>query len=341
MITLTRFLITGAIVLLWSQNSAAQLGSTANATPTGPAAKMPADTTTKVAPSQAVITVHGVCNGSKNMTAADANGCATVITREQFENLEQALHPGAEMPATARNNLAKLYAEYVTIEAATRKAGMEDTAEFREFTNWMRVLAASEYYRRKLQEKLSNPPQEEIDAYYKQHLADYEVAHVARVLVPRENALAPNKDEFDKQALQAANTAQANLAKGLDPKEVQTNVYASLGLHEPPPVDLGKQRRKDFVAEEATEVFSLNSGEISKVQTESKSYVIYKVLSRETPSEENLKSHISAQLTQQKFTETMKALVSGAQVDLNEGYFGPPNAADTEPVRSPHTMVTH
>jgi hypothetical protein len=112
-----------------------------------------------------VITVRGVCGESKEKIPTEAGPCTTVITREQFENLMQALQPGEDFPARARNNLARLYAEYLTVEAATRKAGMEDRAEFREFMNWMRVLAASEYYRRKLQEKFSSPPQEEIDAY--------------------------------------------------------------------------------------------------------------------------------------------------------------------------------
>ncbi len=116
-----------------------------------------------VAPSQPVITVHRACGESKATPAADsANPCIAVVTREQFENLVQALHPGEALPSAARNNLAKLYAEYLAVEVAADESGMEDTAEYREFMNWMRALAASEYYRRKLQQKLSSPPREEI-----------------------------------------------------------------------------------------------------------------------------------------------------------------------------------
>ena len=336
---LTQLSLAGALTLFLFQNPAK--GPDSKPLPPGVAAgtKTSVDKPETIAPEKAVITVHGVCDAS-NGKATIPGACVTVVTREQFENLMRALHPGQDLPANARNNLGKLYAEYITIEAATHKAGMEDTAEFGEFMKWMRVLAATEYYRRKLQQKYSNPSQHEIDAYYQEHLAEYETAHLARVLVPRENASAAN-DEFDKKALQAAGTAQAGLAQGLDPTEVQKSVYATLGLQQPPAVDVGRLRRKDLAAEEATEVFSLKSGEVSKVQTEPKSYVIYKVLSRETASEESLKDLMSSKITQQKYTETMKSLVDSAKVDLNERYFGPARAADTEPVRSPHTIVTH
>jgi hypothetical protein len=336
--TVAKLLLAGGISLLWFQNATQNPGGKTSEASTGPDTKA---TAAAVAPSQPVITVHGVCEEGKEKGAADASACVTVITREQFEKLEQALHQGQELPANARRNLGKLYAEYTTIEAATRKAGMEDTAEFHEFMKWMRAVAVSEYYRRKLQEKLSNPPQQEIDAYYQQHLADYETVHVARLLIPRENAAVTNKDEFEKKALEIADSAAVRLATGLDPTDVQKSAYTELGLQGPPPVDIGKLRRKDFPAEEVGEVFSLKPGEVSKVQTEPRNYVIYKVLSRETKSKEELKKTISGQITEKKFREAMKALVDSAPVDLNEQYFGAPGATDNEPPRSPHTLVEH
>jgi parvulin-like peptidyl-prolyl isomerase len=122
--------------------------------------------------------------------------------------------------------------------------------------------------------------------------------------------------------------------------EVQRKVYSELGLEEPPAVDIGKQRRKDLMAELATELFSLKPGAVSQVQTEPKNFVIYKVLSREIVPEENLKTHISGQLTQRKFKEAMKSLLDSAPVDLNEGYFGAPTAIESQPRRSPHTIIT-
>lgn len=341
MILLTKSLIAGAIALFLFQNPTPQNGATANTAPAAPIAKAPAGAASTVAPSQAVITVHGVCDKAPSSAASDASTCATVVTREQFEKLERALHPESEMPAKARNNLGKLYAEYLTIAAASRKAGMEDTPEFHEFTSWMRALAASEYYRRQLQQKYSNPSQQEIDAYYREHLAEYEKAKVLRVLIPRVNPSAPKADEFDQKAHEVANTARANLAGGTDPTEVQTNTYGALGLQGPPPVDLGTKRRKDFMADEASEVFSLKAGEVTQVLTEPKNYVIYKVTSRETTPEEEIQKSISSQITEKKFKETVKSVLDSASVDLNQQYFGAADASDTEPRISPHTIVSH
>jgi hypothetical protein len=298
-------------------------------------------TTGAVASTQPVITVRGVCQKTKGTTAPNPGACTTVIARKQFEDLMEALHPGQDLPSNARSNLAKLYAEYVVIEAATRKAGMEDTAEFREFMNWMRVLAASEYYRRKLQEKVGTPSPDEIHAFYQEHKADYEAVHLLRIVVPRENRVILNPDEFEKKAHETIEAARASLVKGLDPTEVQKNAYQALGLESPPPVDVGTRRRKDFQADEGNEVFSLQSGEISKVQTEPRNYVLYKIASRDTTSESDVTKSISSQLTEHKFREAMRSVLDSASVDLNEKYFGTPTATPSEPPVSPHSIVSH
>jgi hypothetical protein len=325
----TKLILAGAVTLFLFQNTDARSSGKAGASIPAAADK---DSAGAVGPTEPVITVHGVCEDGKKA----ASGCTTVIAREQFESLVHALHPGQDLPTTARNNLAKLYAEYLVVEAATRKAGMEDTAEFREFMNWMRVLAASEYYRRKLQEKYSSPSENEIHAFYEEHRADYETVHLLRVVVPRENRLGANEEEFDKRAHEAIRAAREDLAKGMDPAEVQIKAYRTLGLDSPPPIDLGNRHRKDFLAEEVNEVFSLNQGDATQVLTETRNYVIYKILSKETTSEADLKKNISAQLTDRKFKETMKSVLDGASVDLNEKYFGTPTATPETPT-NPHS----
>jgi hypothetical protein len=331
--TAAKFLLTSSFALFWLQN-APNPAETAKAA-TSSSAKV------TLSPAQPVITVRGVCDAGKKQNTMDASSCTTVVTKEQFERLAQALHPGEELSANARNNLGKVYAEYIAIEAAAHQAGMEDTDEFREFMNWMRVLAATEYYRRKLQQKYSAPSQEEIDAYYREHLPDYETVKLARVLIPRESTSTINQDEFEKKALEVANTAEAGLVTGLDPTAIQKNAYATLGLAGAPPVDIGKRRRKDFIPDEAPEVFSLKPGEVSKVYPEPKNYVIYKLLSRDTPSEENIKQAISGQIMEQKFRDTMKSLLDSAPAELNQQYFGSSGPAANEPLRSPHTFVAH
>ena len=276
-----------------------------------------------VGPTQPVITVHGLC-----ATPADPASCNKVITREAFEKLMNALNPsGQAISPKGRQNLAQTYAEYLAFEKAARGAGTEDTPEFHEVMDWVRLPTIADLYRRSLQEKFRTPSPEEIDAYYKQHLASFERVKLARILVPRENVSSADKTEFDQKALAAANAARQRAAQGEEPEQIQKQVYSSLELNNPPPTDLGNYGRANFTEKEGAEVFSLKAGEVSQVEIEPKSYVIYKVISRETLPEEQVKTEISRDISQQKFKDAFKAITDSAHPDFNEQYFGPGIAA--------------
>jgi hypothetical protein len=113
-----------------------------------------------------------------------------------------------------------------------------------------------------------------------------------------------------------------------------------MGLSAAPPVELGNRHRKDLLAEEATEVFSLGAGEVTQILVETKNYVIYKVVNKEAGSESDLAKSIAAHLTERKFKESMKSVLDSATVDLNETYFGTPSTTPETPV-SPHSAINH
>ncbi len=335
-----KFLFAGMMMLFWFQSSPPNSAGAAKTAATTSQAKTAADTTAKVGTDQPVITVHGACDASQHTAPADASACTTTITREQFENLVTALNPsGQELPANARRQLAKTYAEYLAIEAAARKAGMEDAPQFRELMNWTRLRAITDFYRRKLQEKYATPAQEEIDAYYRQHSADYERVDLVRILVPRENRAAPNQQEFEKKAHDAAEAARERLAKGSDPLQIQKDAYTALGLAAPPHPALGERRRTDMLPEEAAEVFALKVGEVSQVEAEPGSYVVYKVAGKSMQPEEQVKSDISRAIVQQKFKDAMTAVLNAAPADLDEQYLQPvkatPDAVTPAPISPP------
>jgi hypothetical protein len=313
------------------QSEALQSGSAA------PATAPPAQDTvqnSKVGASQPVITVRGLCSENGGKAVNDAARCSTNITREQFEKLMNALNPGGQAISPAgRQNLALAYVEVLAFEEAARKSGMEDSAQFREVLSWARLRTIADLYRRNLQEQFRNPSPEEIDSYYQQHLASFERVHLVRILVPREDFSGRDKNDFDKRALQAAQAAHERAAKGDDPGQIQKDVYSTLGLESPPATDLGNFRRADFLENEADEVFSLQPGEISRVQTELKSYVIYKVLSKETLPESQVKAEIAREIAQQKFKDAIKAVGDAAPAEFNEQYFGP--MAPKPPLEAP------
>jgi hypothetical protein len=305
------------------QPSSSEKSNQAAEAQASPATAKPADSSSAVAEGQAVITVRGLCAEDDGSKKQPGNPCSKQITRKEFERLMNALNPGGQSVSTSgRQNLAQAYVEALAFEDAARKAGTEDTEEFREVMFWVRLRTIGDLYRRNLQEKYRNPAPEEIDTYYQEHLGSFERVHLLRILVPRENSSGGDKNEFDKKALAAAQAARKRAVNGEAVEQIQKDVYAGLGLEQPPATDLGTYQRADFLEKEAADVFSLQAGEVSPVETETKSYVIYKVASKETLKEDQVKADIIREIAQQKYRDALKAVMDSAQADFNEQYFG-------------------
>ena len=305
--------------------------SSAPAKPERPA---DSDSAPTVGDTQAVITIHGLCAEGAGGSGQPAPSCSKQITRKEFESLMNALNPGGQsISATGRQNLAQAYVEALAFADAARKAGTQDTEEFRQVMFWVRLRTIADLYRRNLQEQYRTPSPEEIGAYYQQHLASFERVRLLRILVPRENFSGGDKSEFDKKALAAAQTAHARALKGDEAEQIQKDVYAGLGLKMPPSTDLGIFKRADFIEKEAADVFSLQPGEVSPLETELKGYVIYKVVSRETLTEAQVKADIVREISQQKYRDAIKAVLNSAPADFNEQYFGP--MAPKPPLEAP------
>jgi len=288
-----------------------------------PVLAKPVDSASAVGEGQAVITIRGLCAESGARSGQTGNPCSKQITRKDFERLMNALNPGGQTVSTSgRQNLAQAYVEALAFADAARKAGTEDTEEFREVMFWVRLRTVADLYRRNLQEKYRTPEPEEIDTYYQEHIGSFERVHLLRILVPRENSSGGDKNEFDKKALAAAQAARKRAVNGEAVEQIQKDVYAGLGLEQPPATDLGSYQRADFLEKEGADVFSLQPGEVSPVETEIKSYVIYKVASKETLKEEQVKADIIHEIAQKKYRDALKAVMDSTQADFNEQYFG-------------------
>jgi len=289
-----------------------------------------------VAATQPVITVRGLCaqRGDDKAKSNSAGDCVRALNREQFDVLVNALNPdGFPLPPNGRQNLAKSYAEYLAIAAAARNSGLEETAQFRELMEYQRLKTVTDLYRRKLQDKYRNPAPEEITAYYKEHLSDYETLKLIRVLVPREGLAGEDKAEFDKKAHEVAKAARQRIVNGEDPMKVQVDSQAALGLTSLSGTDIGERHRSDFPKEEAAELFSLKPGDVCEIEAEPKNYVIYKLVAKNVKTEEQVRNDITKEIYQKNFRDAMKAVIDAAPAEFNEQYFGPatPAAAPSTP----------
>src|SRR5262249_33680309 len=127
---LSKFALVGALTFFMFQNLPAGTQKAASQEP-----KETSSTSSTVGPTDTVITVRGLCVGSAQ-TSMNENSWRKVITREQFETRVAALNPeGQVVPPLARQNLAKNFADFVAVEAVAKKAGIEDSREFRELMN--------------------------------------------------------------------------------------------------------------------------------------------------------------------------------------------------------------
>ena len=269
--------------------------------------------------------------------------CKTVVSRHDFEFLENSINLGGK-PITmgARQNLAKTYAEYLVYEQPAKQAGLENTDRYAEIMHWLRLRMLTDLLREKIVEEYRAPSDAEIAHYYQENVADFDRVHVARILVPRKLPLPGDekltgekgKEERDQKLLAKANEVRARALKGDDPEKIQKDLYSALGLTATPSTDLGKQGRKDFLVDESTELFSLKPGDVSKVEAEQASYVIYKVIDRETLPEDAVKTQISREIARRNIEKANQAITQPVQPEYNEKYFGPPVPQVLE--KSPH-----
>ena len=108
-----------------------------------------ADEASTVEATAPVISLQTVCGVDDKKSTGSPALCPRTITRKQFEKLMDALNPGGQtISLNGRRNLAQTYAEYLAFESAARRSGMEDTWQFHEILEWIRLKTAADLYSR-------------------------------------------------------------------------------------------------------------------------------------------------------------------------------------------------
>lgn len=291
---------------------------------TGPA-QGPVEPAAPVAPSDPVLTIHGTCSSSESPVPADANGCTVLVKRQQFDDLMKIVAPGAQVTTASKQRFAKTYADLVAFESAARKSGIDNAAQFREAMEWLRLRTLADLYRRSLEKESSAVSQQEIDEYYHQNLPQFEEIKLRRILLPRNSFADPDKQEFEKKALQTANEIRRRASKGEDLDQLQKEAYLALGFNALPPAsEVGNRRRASLAPEVSEAIFATPPGEVSPVEKEAYSFVIYKVEAKATLPEPQVREEIKREITKQKLETALKSVTADVRTDMNDKYFGAP-----------------
>jgi hypothetical protein len=285
-------------------------------------ASEPAPNQEQVAASDAVITIHGLCEPGKQ-PGADEKSCTTVVTREAFEELVNSMNvTNKVLSRETRRNLAETYADYLAQERPAVQAKLDDTQQFAEVMRWWRLRTLADIYRGRLQAQFAHPSAEEVHAYYTERLPSYDRIRVERVVVPIGQAKSDEEKRVNERAMEMAQAGRERIAKGENPAVVQKDIYAQLKLDATPVTDVGSLGRSNLPKDEVDELFSLEPGQVSKVEKEG-SYAIYKIRAKETLSEESQKEEISREIAQRKFSDAMRAVDESAKPEFNDAYLGP------------------
>jgi len=295
----------------------------------------------------AVITLRGVCPkegvtvkaGSKEASAKDT-ACQTVITKEQFNAMLSGMSVASQIttPAAMRN-FAESYSQLLALASEGEKAGAENDPRFQELMRIARIRALADTYRHGLDEKYSNPSQQEIEAYYNENISKYDSFKLERIIVPSINPsrTPAARAEHDKKIQQLAADIRERAARGEETQKLQDEVYKVLALPASPKTDLGIKRRGSLPIAIEKDILALKPGEVTKLESEMSGFNIYKLRSRDTIPLQNVKAEITRDLHQKNLEVAIKAVTGSIHPELNEQFFGSPGKPVGPILRNPQS----
>ena len=289
-----------------------------------PPIQQPAYNPDNVAPDAAVVVVHGVCQN--NAAPVNPDACKVVITKQQFMAMVGGMNVASQLSTpSAMRSFADSYSQLLALASAGEKAGAESDPRFQELMRVARIRALAETYRHSLEEKYSNPSQQEIEAYYKENIDKYEALKVDRIIVPTANfnRTPAARAEYDKKIKQLAADIRERAARGEETQKLQDEAYKALNLPAPPRTDLGVKRRGGLPAAIEKDLFALKPGEVTKLESEPSGLNIYKLRSRDTIPVESVKGEIVRDLHKKNMEEAIKSVTGAVHPELNDQFFGP------------------
>jgi hypothetical protein len=285
-----------------------------------------------------VVVVHGVC--PNNADPGKPDSCKTVITKQQFMAMLAGMSVTSQVSTpSAMRSFAESYSQLLALAGAGEKAGAEKDPRFQELMRIARIRALADSYRHSLEEKYSNPSQEEIDAYYKENIDKYEALKVERIIIPtiNLNRTPAGRAEYEKKIQQLANDIRERAARGEETQKLQDEAYKTLNLPSSPRTDLGLKRHGGLPAAIEKDLFALKPGEVTKLEIEPSGLNIYKLRSRDTIPVQFVKGEIVRDLHQKNMEVAIKSITSAVHSELNDQFFGPIGGRGGPILRTPQS----
>jgi hypothetical protein len=272
-----------------------------------------------------VITLHGLCNSDADKTA-DPQSCTMTVTRDEFDDVLSAVSLGGQVfsPGAIRN-VADTYVQNLILANAALKSGVDKDPRVQKLLELVRNRTLAEAYRHAAEEKYRNPSAEEIDKYYRANVSLYEVVKADRLFIPKFNPKSPKDNgDFQKKAEALAAELRDRAAKGEPTDKLQNEAFMKLGI--PAPAFLpenGMRRRSSFPSDVVHDVFSLKPGEVTKIENEKGGYALYRMITRDTWTMDQVRGEITRDIFRQKMEADIQGVLQSVKAEMNQQYFAP------------------
>lgn len=320
------------MVLAMSLLSGAVAGQTAPpAAP--PAASADKANAPKVGPDAPVVTMDGFCGTDPNLQPKKAP-CRTVLTRSEFEKLADAL--GAGSTTATKVQFATYYVQFSLFAREAQKRGMDKDPVFQTRLELARLQLMGQVLLQDLQAKSKQFAPGDLEKFFRENPAQFEQATLLRVFIPWtkfkdgpsgiQQPIAESAPEMKLVALAIHSRARAGADFEALQKEAQDTSNIREGL---PPAKLEKMQRGKLRRSQQV-VFDLKPGEVSALFEEpDEGYYIYKILSREIPPFESVKSDVMPALEKYRMDTWKNDISEPVKVSLSEQYFGAAGVANS------------
>jgi parvulin-like peptidyl-prolyl isomerase len=263
-----------------------------------------------------------MCHETKDVSLPSGD-CTVAVSRRQFEDLLSVLSPRGQAAPVAKDRLAKTYVDLLAFDHAARELGIDNSPQYQATMQWLAANTLADLLRRRLEKESSVVSEAETEAYYREHLSQFEEVRLGRLVLPKDNFAAADKQKFEQDTQRIAAGLRTRAANGEDLGRLQNEGYEALGFRGlPPATDVGYRRRATLPPAYSEEVFSLRPGEVSKVENETYSLVIYKVQSKRRLTHQQVKEEINREVAKEKLERSLKSITGNIRTKLNEKYFG-------------------
>lgn len=263
-----------------------------------------------VAGDKPLITITGLCDNPPEGGTANSK-CETVITQAEFEKIINAIQP--RMSARARHEFALRYADGLILAKEAESLGLDRGTNYEEQMKVARIDVLSQDLKRVLQENASHISEEDIETYYRQNAARFELANVDRLYVP-------NNQRPTQSVREEADQLHARAIAGEDFAKLQADAYQLAGMTTAAP-NTSLEIRRISLPPSQVSVMDLNPGAVSPVFADANGLFIYKMKSKAVRSLDQSREEIKANLRTERMENEMRRIHGAATSTINESYF--------------------